>query len=104
MYDNFTQSVIHIIRKIPAGKVMTYGLVAEIAGNTRAARRVSRILHSISHKENLPWHRVINRFGKISIKDEEGKILQKELLLKEGIVFKENEQIDLGKFLFLSER
>jgi len=100
MYDIFSQRVIEIIKSIPEGKVMTYGLIAEIAGNTKAARRVSRILHSLSHKENLPWHRVVNRLGKVSIKDEDGQILQRELLMKEGVVFNGNEQIDLEKFLF----
>jgi methylated-DNA-protein-cysteine methyltransferase-like protein len=77
---------------------MTYGQVAKVAGNPRAARAVSWILHSGSRKYNLPWHRVINSKGKISIKSEYGYNRQKKLLKEEGIEFDENDKIDLEKY------
>ncbi|CEG29306.1 MGMT family protein [Bacillus sp. B-jedd] len=83
----FTKRVIDIISKIPPGKVMTYGQVAKVAGSPRAARQVVRILHSMSGKYNLPWHRVINAQGEIPIKDEEAKSYQRDMLLEEGVPF-----------------
>ena len=56
----FTERVIQIIQSIPAGRVMTYGQVAAAAGNRRGARQVARILHTMSQKHALPWHRIIN--------------------------------------------
>ncbi len=62
----FTQDVVALIRAIPAGRVATYGQIARLAGNPRAARQVVRILHSMSQAERLPWHRVVNAKGEIS--------------------------------------
>ncbi|MDP4172315.1 MAG: MGMT family protein, partial [Bacillota bacterium] len=58
--ERFTERAMEIIKQIPAGKVMTYGQVARVAGSPRAARQVVRILHSMSEKYSLPWHRVLN--------------------------------------------
>ena len=94
----FTQTVIHIISSIPHGKVMTYGQIAAYAGNPRGARQVSRILHSMSEKHNLPWHRVISSKGGISLTGEAG-FVQTELLLQEGIQVV-NKKIPLNKYLY----
>lgn len=93
----FTKNVIMIIKSIPKGKVMTYGLIARVAGNPRGARQVSRILYSMSDKYDLPWHRVINAKGEISLYDAK-KIEQISLLVSEGIVLK-NEKVSLNKYL-----
>lgn len=77
---------------------MTYGQIAAYAGNPRGARQVSRILHSMSEKYNLPWHRVINSKGIISLTGEPG-FIQGELLSQEGIEVL-NKKIDLKKHLF----
>ena len=94
----FTQTVLNIIASIPNGKVMTYGQIAAYADNPRGARQVSRILHSMSEKHNLPWWRVINSKGSISLTGEAGYI-QGELLIQEGIQVV-NKKIDLEKHLF----
>jgi len=99
MGEEFTQKVITIIRKIPPGKVMTYGQVAFMAGNPGGARQISRILHSLSEKEKLPWHRVINRLGKISLPQGFGFEEQMFRLKKEGVEFDENGRISLKRFL-----
>lgn len=83
---------------IPPGKVMTYGQVAALAGNRRAARQVVRILHSMSRKYQLPWHRVVNAKGKISIPHDETyneQILQLQI---EGVDVSADGMIDLVKF------
>jgi methylated-DNA-protein-cysteine methyltransferase related protein len=85
--EQFTAKAIEIIKRIPEGKVMTYGQIATKAGSPRAARQVVRILHSMSEKHQLPWHRVMNAKGEIGIQDEELFINQKMLLENEGIKF-----------------
>lgn len=101
MCKSFYQRVIDIIKSIPQGKVATYGQIAAYAGNSRAARQVSYILHSSSRKENLPWHRVVNSKGRISLKPNHGYELQKRLLEREGIEFNENDCINLKHFLWV---
>ena len=80
MPTEFTKTVIVILKKIPKGKVATYGQIAALAGSPRAARQVVRILHSSSEKYDLPWHRVVNSQGKISLKPNQGYEIQKALL------------------------
>ena len=94
----FTEDVLEIILMIPRGKVMTYGQIAALANNPRGARQVSRILHSMSEKHKLPWHRVINSKGMISLTGEPG-FVQSGMLVSEGIEVI-NKKIDLKKHLF----
>ena len=96
----FTKRVLEVIKSIPEGMVATYGGVAELAGNPRAARQVARILHSCSEKEGLPWHRVVNRDGKISLKPLQGYEEQQMLLEDEGIIFDQKKRIDFDRFLW----
>lgn len=81
----FTERVVKIILSIPKGRVMSYGQIARCAGNPRAARQVARVLHSLSEKHGLPWHRVVNAKGEIVIKEENSKITQHDLLKGEGV-------------------
>jgi len=96
----FYDRVVRFIKSIPAGKVATYGQIADYAGNPRAAREVAYILHSSSEKEDLPWQRVINSKGRISMKPGRGCELQKQLLEDEGVVFDEEDKVDLDRFLW----
>lgn len=95
----FSERVIELTRRIPRGRVATYGQLSLLAGNPGAARQVARILHSCSEKEGLPWHRVINSKGSISLKDA-GYRIQKQLLEKEGVRFDEDDRVDLDRFLW----
>ena len=95
----FSEQAIKIMQSIPKGKVTTYGQIAILAGNHRAARRISRLIHTCSKKYNLPWHRIVNIQGKISLTGEQFEI-QYELLKLEGIEFGLNNAIDLKKFGF----
>jgi methylated-DNA-protein-cysteine methyltransferase-like protein len=97
---SFSQRVKDIIKKIPRGKVATYGQIAAYAGNPRAARQVVRILHSSARKEKLPWHRVVNREGRIALKPNYGYEIQKGLLKKEDIKFDKNDTIDFERSLW----
>jgi methylated-DNA-protein-cysteine methyltransferase-like protein len=101
MSNPFTFKVKNLIKQIPEGKVTTYGYIAAIAGNPQAARQVARILHSCSRKDNLPWHRVVNRNGQISLKHYNGYEVQKQQLEREGVVFAENDIINFDTYLWL---
>jgi methylated-DNA-protein-cysteine methyltransferase-like protein len=97
---SLTQRIKDIIKKIPKGKVATYGQIATLAGNPRAARLVIWVLNSSSQKDKLPWQRVINGKGKISLKPGYGYEIQKAMLLKEGVEFNEKDAIDFDRFLW----
>ncbi len=98
--DSFTQKAKRLIKQIPRGKVATYGQVAALAGSPLGARQVVRVLHSSSRKDNLPWHRIINSSGKISLPPGGGYEEQKALLLAEGIIFRTDDSIDLSHYLW----
>ncbi|MDZ8118515.1 MGMT family protein [Pontiella agarivorans] len=93
----FTEEVIEVIREIPRGSVCSYGGVAALAGNPRAARQVVRVLHTYSEQEKLPWWRIVNSRGMIALKPGFGYEEQRERLEAEGIVFS-NDRIDLRRF------
>jgi methylated-DNA-protein-cysteine methyltransferase-like protein len=94
----FEDSVKSAIKAIPRGKVATYAQIAALAGNFRAARQVVRVLHSSSDKDRLPWHRVINSRGGISLKRGRGFEEQKHLLLAEGVRVSRRGSVDLEEF------
>ena len=97
---SFTETVKDIIKKIPRGRVATYGQIAAYAGNPRGARQVVRILHSSTQKDKLPWHRVVNREGRIALRPGSGYEIQKGLLLSEGIKFDKSDKIDFDRYLW----
>ncbi len=99
-YAPFTQRAIRVIRGIPRGRVATYGLVAAAAGSPLGARQVARILHSLSRKERLPWHRVIGSPGAIRLRRGLGFETQRALLRKEGVSVSPRGRVDLGRFLW----
>ncbi len=89
------------VKKIPRGKVATYGEIASVSGLLRHARLVGYALHNLPPKSGVPWHRVINSAGKISLSNIDGMYdLQMELLTKEGIVFRKG-KVDLKRFGWL---
>lgn len=94
----FTAEVVRVLKEIPESYVVTYGQVARMAGSPRAARQVVRILHTMSEKHGLPWHRVVNARGEIAISDDESNNLQRMLLESEDIVFLADGRVDLSVF------
>ena len=99
-YNKFTQTVIDIIKSIPKGKVFSYGMIAKMAGNPRAARQVSWVLHSLTEKHNLPWWRVVNSKGNIALTSGEGKSLQRSKLEEEGVEFIGDYRVDLSSSIW----
>ncbi|RMG97664.1 MAG: methylated-DNA--[protein]-cysteine S-methyltransferase [Chloroflexi bacterium] len=103
----FFEQVYAVVRRIPKGKVTSYGRIAHMLGHPRAARAVGYALNALKDRENdpayhhIPWHRVINSQGRISIVNREHTALeQAELLRAEGIAVSEDLQIDLNQYLW----
>lgn len=94
---SFNQLVYALVRAIPPGKVLNYGRVAELLGMPGAAREVGWALHSTPRNAlPLPWHRVVNAQGRISIKGSpEGAAEQRALLEAEGIFFDKRDRLDM---------
>jgi methylated-DNA-protein-cysteine methyltransferase-like protein len=86
------------VKQIPPGRVATYGQIAAIAGYHRQARMVGYALHSIPEGWDIPWHRVINSQGKISLSNSGWGKLQRILLEQEGIEFSSKGNISLVKY------
>ncbi|MBS7525636.1 MGMT family protein [Fusibacter paucivorans] len=99
--NDFTKRVIDIIKRIPPGYVMTYGSIAECAGNPRASRQVSRILHSMTAKYDLPWHRVIRKDGSIALPNEAGGLEQIVLLTAEGVEVSVSGKINMQRHFWV---
>lgn len=96
---NINQRIWQVVAAIPTGKVCTYGEVAARAGLPGAARRVGAALRALPTETGIPWHRVINASGRISLPPSSpSRNAQRERLLIEGVVFKSNGAIDLKKF------
>jgi methylated-DNA-protein-cysteine methyltransferase-like protein len=87
-----------IVRQIPPCKVATYGQIGEITGCS--ARVVGFAMAALKHIDapDVPWQRVINRSGKISILDPFGKSIQRQKLEEEGVVFDRNDTIDFREY------
>jgi methylated-DNA-protein-cysteine methyltransferase-like protein len=92
------EQIYELVRQIPPGKVSTYGRVAQILG-TCSAQMVGFALAALPEGTDVPWQRVINRFGKISPHGHGfGTVIQKTLLEEEGIRFDLSETVDLNQF------
>jgi methylated-DNA-protein-cysteine methyltransferase-like protein len=94
---------VKLVRRIPRGKVATYGQIAVLAGDARASRQVARLLHSLSDKEKLPWQRVINSRGQISLAGQSGE-RQRALLEREGVEFGLRGRVELERYLWLGSK
>lgn len=98
--QNFDALVLHLVARIPVGRVATYGQVAALAGRPRNSRQVGKILGHLLPKSAVPWHRVVNAQGKISQRAEPHgtESLQRRLLEAEGITFTKSGRIRMTDF------
>jgi len=93
------EQVWQVVALIPKGRVATYGQVADLAGLPGGARRVGRILSQLPRGTRIPWHRVINASGGISLPPDSGGYgRQRARLEREGVVFNTSGQIALRSF------
>ena len=98
---NFYYNVYETVRKIPKGKVATYGQIAALCGAPKAARVVGTALHHNPEPVTIPCHRVVNRFGGLAPEFAfGGKQAQKILLESEGIKVNEDFSVDLVDYLW----
>lgn len=95
--DTYPQRVWQIVASIPEGCVTTYGDIALLAGSPRAARQVGGVLKRLPEGSTLPWHRVVNRHGAISLTGPDLQ-RQRQALLAEGIVVSGSGLIDLQRY------
>ncbi len=90
-----------VVRRIPRGRVATYGMVAQLAGNSRWARVVGYALHVNPEPGVIPCHRVVNRFGGLAPAFAfGGESRQRALLEAEGVAFREDGTVDLAQYLW----
>ncbi len=95
------EEIYAVVRRIPKGKVLTYGITARLAGNPRWARAVGYALHSNPDPSTIPCHRVVNRFGGLAPAFAfGGEERQRELLENEGVLFCEDGTVDLENCLW----
>jgi methylated-DNA-protein-cysteine methyltransferase related protein len=96
----YRERVYSLVRRIPPGRVMTYGQIAELLGEGYTPRTVGFVMHG--SPDGTPWHRVLNAQGKCST----GRVVlpqdkQQRLLEQEGVVFDKNARCDLQRFLYI---
>jgi methylated-DNA-protein-cysteine methyltransferase-like protein len=99
----YRERVYEIVNRIPAGRVMTYGQIAEMLGEGYTARTVGFVMHS-ADEETTPWHRVINAQGGCST----GRVImppdkQRRMLEAEGVKFNARGRCDLGRYRWIPE-
>lgn len=87
-----------VIRRVPRGKVSTYGDIAKIAGYPGHARQVGYALHALGSHAPIPWHRVINSSGRISLPPEEGGAEQRLRLVAEGVMVQAGGRVKLTEY------
>lgn len=95
--DDFASQIYSQVHQIPYGKVSTYGDIARFAGYPDYARHVGRLMGSLPEGSALPWHRVINAKGEISLKGED-LVRQRNKLLEEGIEVSQAGKIRLARY------
>ena len=102
---SFCGGVYAVVGRIPPGRVMTYGQVALVLGMPRAARVVGGALHLLAGDTDVPWHRVVNRHGRISTRCPEHSMwLQAERLRAEGVAVDDTLTLDLARYRWWPDR
>ncbi|GAB6109334.1 MGMT family protein [Fusibacter bizertensis] len=96
-YTQMTINILGAIREVPYGFVCSYGEVARAAGYPNGARQVVRVLSSLGSKENLPWHRIVNKKGEIALSGD-GEFEQIVRLELEGVKFVKEGKVDPNCF------
>lgn len=101
MEPSFFERVYRVVRQIPPGKVASYGQIAALLGHPQAARTVGWALNALTRAQadEVPWQRVINSAGRISLSRADlSADIQRSLLEGEGVEFDEREHVDLRRF------
>ena len=98
---SFFARVYALVRRVPRGRVVTYGQVAALLGVPRGARAVGWALRGLNERrqKNVPWHRVLGQGGRISLREGPGGLLQRRLLRAEGVRFVAG-RVDMARYGF----
>jgi methylated-DNA-protein-cysteine methyltransferase related protein len=98
--DGAYERIYAVVRKIPSGRVATYGQVAALAGLPGHARQVGYALHALPDHSTVPWHRVVNAQGRISLRGaQSGSDLPQRFRLEaEGVAFDGGGRIALARY------
>ena len=96
--SSFFAKVYRLVQRVPPGKVVSYGAVARMLEHPHAARTVGWAMHSIPKGMDVPWWRVINSKGRISLSERGGASRQRELLEAEGVAFDERGFVDWERY------
>ncbi len=95
----FYRRIYRVVRHIPKGRVATYGVVARLAGRPGAARTVGWALSALPDEGDVPWWRVVNAAGRISLSPHDhAAVVQRALLLREGVRFAPGGAVNLGTY------
>jgi len=102
MEDSFDERVWHAVTRIPPGRLATYGQIADLIGAYGCARQVGWALRRLKLPSTVPWHRVVNAQGRISmsLSREGSDWMQRELLMAEGIPVDAEGRLPLRQFLW----
>jgi len=95
--SSFFEKVYRLVRQVPPGKVTSYGAIARMLEHPHAARTVGWAMHSIPEGSDVPWWRVLNGKGCLSLSGD-GASFQRELLEVEGVELDRRGCVDLGRF------
>ena len=96
--------IYEVVRRIPRGRVATYGQVAELAGMPGHARQVGYALHALPESTAVPWHRVLNARGTLSLRRSAGQITQRIRLEREGVRFDAGGRLQLERLRWRPSR
>jgi methylated-DNA-protein-cysteine methyltransferase related protein len=97
--SDFIAQVYTVVKRCPRGRIVSYGGVAAMVGKPRAARAVGRALNSLPDESKVPWWRVVNSRGEVSIRGvEHGEVLQRTLLEREGVKFQKSGRISWNDY------
>jgi len=99
------KDIYRIVRRIPRGRVATYGQIATLAGIDGQARQVGYALHNLPTGADVPWHRVVNARGEVSLRTtSDSHQLQRMLLEAEGVIFDTRGRVDMERFRWEGKR
>lgn len=101
--DELARQILQVVTLIPYGKVASYGQIAKMAGLPKHARLVGYVLKHLDQESEIPWYRVINSQGKISLSklNDHGENIQRVKLLAEGVMVR-GDKINLKQFQWMN--
>lgn len=96
-------AIYRVVRRIPAGRVATYGQVAWLAGVAGQARLVGYAMHAAAETDRVPWHRVVNAQGRISARSDGpgASVMQRLRLEREGVAFDAGGRLALERYRWM---